>query len=388
MGLWRALFFGSATALLRWSLKQHDENAPLAETTRKELTDWVAHLRKSDGDKLLGAVVGDNIPIHDFQNMQYFGSVSLGSPAQTFDVIFDTGSSNLWVPSKKCQACQKKHVYVSAQSSSYKANGTKFEIQYGSGPVSGFLSVDDLHFTDSKVPAVTFAEIVDVTGLGVAYTMGHFDGILGLGWDNIAIDGIPPVFKQMVDQKIIDDPVFSFKLGQKDGQDGELILGGVDKDAFTGTMVYEPLTRLGYWQVKVASLSANSASLATNQQAIIDSGTSLIIGPTDAIAELAKNIGAMVFMGKLAIKCDVPFTVSITIGTTSYDFDEKDLTLPLAAGYCLVTIMPMDIPPPAGPLWIFGDVFMRKYYSVFDWGQKRMGFARAKSTASENEIIF
>jgi len=105
-----------------------------------------------------------------------------------------------------------------------------------------------------------------------------------------------------------------------------------------------------------------------------------ITGPTEAVQALAKHIGAMVVMGKLAVKCDQKFTISITIGQTEYELNELDLTIPLMMNYCLVTIMAMDVPAPMGPLWIFGDVFMRKYYTVFDWGNKRMGFARASST--------
>ena len=36
----------------------------------------------------------------------------------------------------------------------------------------------------------------------------------------------------------------------------------------------------------------------------------------------------------------------------------------------------MDIPAPAGPLWILGDVFMRAHYVKFDVDQQRLGFAK------------
>merc|ERR1711935_81009 len=72
------------------------------------------------------------VPLTDVQDSEYFGTVSLGSPAQDFLVIYDTGSSNLWVPSKKCGNCKKSgSKYDSSASKTYEANGEAFSLQYG-----------------------------------------------------------------------------------------------------------------------------------------------------------------------------------------------------------------------------------------------------------------
>jgi len=91
----------------------------------------------------LGASLPE-VKITNFENAQYYGQVEIGTPAQTFNVVYDTGSSNLWVPSSHCTSisCLVHTRYNAGKSSTYKANGTAFDITYGSGSVGGTVSSD------------------------------------------------------------------------------------------------------------------------------------------------------------------------------------------------------------------------------------------------------
>lgn len=371
--------------VLRLPLYKRDQSAG-EKIWRRKFADYVLSPKSHD----LSASAP--VTIQDFQNAQYFGAVAVGSPPVSFQVVYDTGSSNLWIPSKDCAKCSGKTLYDRDGSKSYVKNGTKFHIEYGSGPVDGFLSMDDLNLGDDeelKLKGYTFAEITDVSGLGMAYSVGRFDGILGLGWDDISIDGIPTVLTQLIKNKVIDQPVFSFFLGQENGQAGELLLGGVDKDDYTGEMTYIPVTQTGYWEIGMASVAVNGKVIGDGKaSAIVDSGTSLLTGPKDAVAELAKEVGAYNILGKYIVSCasvqgkDLTFELRASGGKT-VKFSVEDYVIPAFLGQCLLAVMPLDVPSPRGPLWILGDVFMRKYYTTFDYGKKAVGVALAKKKSDQ-----
>jgi saccharopepsin len=324
---------------------------------------------------------GDNVPISDYQNAQFYGPIKIGG--QDFKVIFDTGSANVWVPGKACGflTCWMHPRYDEKKSSTYEKDGRKYSVQYGSGPVEGVFSKDTVTVGDVDVKGQLFAEVSKVSfgPLNIAFAAGKFDGLMGLGFKSISQYQIPTPFESMIDQKLISEPVFAFYLQEDPAETGELVFGGIDKTHYSGELVDVPLTSETYWEVSMDAMKFGDTPVVTSaQNAIIDSGTSLLAGPKDMVASLAKQAGATSVMGKEYVidcskKSSLP-TLEVTLGGKSFALTPDDYVLSVS-GQCLFAFMGIDVPPPRGPLWIMGDIFMRKYYCVFDYGNKKMRIA-------------
>ncbi|KAL1957940.1 hypothetical protein VTO42DRAFT_5332 [Malbranchea cinnamomea] len=327
---------------------------------------------------------GHNVLVDNFLNAQYFSEISLGTPPQTFKVVLDTGSANLWVPSTQCGsiACYLHNKYDSSASSTYKANGSEFSIRYGSGSLSGFVSQDTLRIGDLTVKEQDFAEATSEPGL--AFAFGRFDGILGLGYDSISVNRIVPPFYNMLDQGLLDEPVFAFYLGDanEEGDDSEATFGGVDKSHYTGELTMIPLRRKAYWEVDFDAITfGDDTAELDNTGIILDTGTSLIALPSTLAELLNKEIGAKKsFNGQYTVDCskrahlpDLTFTLSghnFTIGPYDYILEVQ--------GSCISSFMGMDFPEPVGPLAILGDAFLRQWYSVYDLGNDAVGLAKSR----------
>ncbi|XP_052143538.1 aspartic proteinase oryzasin-1-like [Oryza glaberrima] len=430
------------------------------------------------------------LALKNFLNAQYFGEIGVGCPPQNFTVVFDTGSSNLWVPSAKCVfslACYFHRKYESRSSSTYMENGTPASIHYGTGSIHGYYSQDQVTIGDLVVNNQEFIEATHEPGL--TFLAAKFDGILGLGFKEISVEGADPVWYNMIQQSLVTDKVFSFWLNRNanDINGGEIVFGGADESHYKGDHTYTRVTRKAYWQFEMGDflIGGRSTGICVDGCAVIaDSGTSLIAGPIAAIAQIHAHIGATgvaneeckqvvarhghemlellqdktppaQVCSKIGLcksdgahgisdgiesvlgethksadevsdatcnACEMAVTwmqsefvqnhtkegkleyanqlcgnmpspvgsyvdcrhignlpnVAFSIGGRAFELTPEQYILKFGEGFlahCMSGFTALDIPPPIGPLWILGDVFMGAYHTIFDYGKMRVGFA-------------
>eukprot|EP00343_Euplotes_focardii_P008193 CAMPEP_0205818468 /NCGR_PEP_ID=MMETSP0206-20130828/377_1 /ASSEMBLY_ACC=CAM_ASM_000279 /TAXON_ID=36767 /ORGANISM="Euplotes focardii, Strain TN1" /LENGTH=376 /DNA_ID=CAMNT_0053110847 /DNA_START=14 /DNA_END=1144 /DNA_ORIENTATION=+ len=315
-----------------------------------------------------------NLPIKDYTDTQYVAEVTVGNPPQSFMLVPDTGSSNLWVYSSTCYfslPCYLHSSYGHKKSSTFVKDGNKFDLNYGSGGVKGHWSIDEADFAGVAAPDFKFGEVTSASG--IAFIMGHLDGILGLAYEAISVDNLP-VFIEAAD---VEDKSFSFLLGHLD-QESVLVVPGVDEDFFTGDLVYHDVIEQMYWSLNMTSIQVGDEQIehASEFKGVIDSGTSLIVGDAKIIDPIIAKIGTIDQTCK-----DISGHPDITISFDGIDYvlTSEDYIVQVKSFLgtaCVNGFMAANFGEGFDYL-IIGDVFMRKFYSHFDKNENRVGFALA-----------
>ncbi|KAJ7980482.1 Aspartic proteinase [Quillaja saponaria] len=469
-------FTASNDGLVRIRLKKRslDLNSLRAAT----ITNKQDGHRRGLGNVKRSHLEADVVYLKNYLDTQYFGEIGIGTPAQIFNVVFDTGSSNLWVPSSKCIlsiSCYFHSKYRAIHSSTYTKIGKPCKIPYGHGSFSGFFSQDNVKVGDIVIKDQFYS------------LMGYLD----LGFQDISVGNVIPVWYNMIHQGRVSQQIFSFWLNpdatSKVG--GEIVFGGIDWRHFRGDHTYVPIAQKGYWQIEVGDILVADYSTGMCEigcAAIVDSGTSLLAGPTTIVAQINHAIGAEGFVslecknvvnnygnriwefltaelqpehicgdiglcsygriqnvgngietvvgnetqnesspgenvlctfcemivfwiqlqlkqqkskekifkhvnelcerlpnppGHSFINCNsiaaLP-DVSFTIGNKLFPLSPEQYILKFernCATVCLSGFVALDVPPPQGPLWVLGDIFLGAYHTVFDFGNQRIGFA-------------
>lgn len=331
-----------------------------------------------------------NETLHNFKNTQYYGNIRIGTPPQSFPVIFDTGSANLWVPSAYCSAagCRAHPQFDRTASSTFSSMGIPVFIKFGTGRISGTVSTDTVKFHELEIPNQAFLEVTDERSF--PFEQFPFAGIVGLCLPSIAAAGTTPLFDNIIAQKLLPENVFSFYLSPK-GDNSAVIFGGVNEDLMKEPLTYVPLSGTTYWEISMQDVKVDNVPQgfcpAGSCKIAVDTGTSLFTGPSQHIRTLTTRLKAQ--LGPACVLEGMP-NIAWMVNGKDYVFTPEDYVLRAKRSEgnqkCALAFMALDVPPPRGPLFVFGDVFLRKYYTVFDRDKMAVGFALAKHGQDAGEV--
>uniref|UniRef100_A0A0N4ZC00 Peptidase A1 domain-containing protein n=1 Tax=Parastrongyloides trichosuri TaxID=131310 RepID=A0A0N4ZC00_PARTI len=378
--------------------------------------------------------------IKDYDDMKYVsniivvipdtGSANLWVPDITCSdqtssclvVIPDTGSANLWVPDISCSDqtsscpsyckdsrlcdflcdesccthtkhttdsnCKGKNTFNSKNSYTYQADGRSFTFQYGTGKVSGIFGTDTVGLVGDlntiQIPKTTFGQANTISNnLG----SNAFDGIMGLGFKSLAVDGITPPIINAINQGLFDKPIFTIFLQHKDTHNiygetaGVITYGGFDNDNCNNIINYNDLSSATYWQFHMSVLNFGYDSYNKYYfEAIADTGTSYIGAPSWVVDDVTMKAGATYSdkYGLYLIDCNakLPFT-SVEIGGIEYQIPSNYLIDQLGNNLCAFTFFSID-GLGYSPQFILGDPFLMSICQVYDVENKRIGFALPK----------
>lgn len=328
---------------------------------------------------------------------EYWGKIQVGTPPKEFTVIFDTGSGNLIIPSTRCTSlpCNSHEKYEPASSNTSLRVGklglnleenpdqkSEAGIHFGTGQIHG-------QFYQDKLCLGRHTACFNSNFIGTDYESESpfeecaFDGIMGLGFKDLSMGIGFNMIDDVVSQHSLPHNQFSVYL--KDHETGsEITFGGYKRSRVASDIIWAPVTRESYWQIGIDDVTFNNekTGLCSNCQVAVDTGTSLLAGPSDVVEQL----GSM-----LDVQTDCSNYHSLPL--LGFALGDKVLNL-MPDDYinragnsvrhlCSLSLMTLDVPPPKGPLFIFGDPFLRRFLTIYDRDGPRVGFAVAKHPGAD-----
>ncbi|KAG5319876.1 ASPP protease, partial [Acromyrmex heyeri] len=318
---------------------------------------------------------------------QYYGTISVGNPPQEFNVHFDTGSSNFFLPSIKCYTdnihCSSVRRYNNNESHTYIAIGNLVAFRYAVGRLTGYLSSDVVNIAGVNVQHQIFTEAVtrDLTFAFLSY-----DGILGMGYPEISTKGVPPVFTSMIEQGLVNYYYAS-----------ELILGGSDPLYSNTEFTYVNVSHKGYWQFPMDKVKMRHMIFCEDGcEAIAHTGFSGLSGPASEIEFINNEIDTLrrdgiSHGGDIFVDChqisNLPnvtfFLNNKPFVLTANDYinmrTDDNITSPYI---CTSPFVKSREYFGSNDIWILGIPFLNRFYTVFDMGNDRVGFAHVDSRNS------
>ncbi|QRV98135.1 aspartyl protease [Ceratobasidium sp. AG-Ba] len=356
-----------ANAAKRVQVKYTKGNAAYKQRFGEDLFDFGAPLVKRQAESLT-----------DEQEELWAGEITIGTPPQSFLVDFDTGSADLWVPNAECTTggCKGHKTFDASQSSTVESQAGRFSISYGDGGTSsGPIFSDTVTVAGLTAPQQYFSA---VTAESNSFAQDPSDGLMGLAFSSISELGQPTFPENLKSAGVIPSNVFAFKLASSGS---ELYFGGANPERYNGDIAYSPLTSQTYWLTTGSATAGGQEGYSGGM--IIDSGTTLIVGPTDSVDNFWRAAGGQECDpqtcggdGFYTFDCASPPSVAFNFGGVSFAMSSDTLSIGTTddtGAMCVGSIMATDSVPQNA--WIVGDSFMKNVYTVFDADNSQVGFA-------------
>ncbi|KAF9245853.1 aspartic peptidase domain-containing protein [Melanogaster broomeanus] len=364
------------------NLVEHDQLRATA------LKDRAAAIQSGKVDRRTASIAVTN------EAVSYVAAVSVGSPATTYSLIVDTGSSNTWVGAETA---------YTATSTSHNT-GQPVAVSYGSGSFSGEEWTDTVNLGSGLT--------ITAQSIGVASTSTGFqgvDGILGIGPEDLT-EGtltneqttlIPTVTQNLYTQGIIAQTVvgvFFAPTTTETSTNGELTFGGVDTTKYTGTLTYVPLTTTYpasyYWGIN-ESITYGTTTILASTAGIVDTGTTLILLASNAYTKYQTATGATLdrttgLLRLTSTQYSALQNLNFNIGSVTYALTPNGQIWPRTlntyiggtSGYIYSIVNNLGSPSGEGLDFINGQSFLERFYSVFDTTNNRIGFATTGYTTA------
>ncbi|CAO3694088.1 unnamed protein product [Umbelopsis ramanniana] len=334
-------------------------------------------------------------------DLAYLLDIGVGSPPQTFTLLFDTGSSTTWIPVDSCghRCGYPPHGYSDASSSTSESTTLKFDIQYGRGFAEGYYVKETVKLGNASIPH-TYVAVSNFNDGELS--MDDADGIFGAGPDELTYSDnsegkiIPTVLTNMKTEKLIDERSFSvYFQPRKDENDdsinGVVTFGGVDTERIEPKINYVNVTKQAgfkdYWAINIDGLAINDQIVSKTQSmvALVDTGTTMVLIPEAVARDFFRNIPSAYRSqsGLFVIPCNTPNlpTFTVIINGQNYTLDGSQYVIPrfqvqhLNPDYCYTYI---QSGPPSLQV-ILGYGFLQSVGTVYNMDTRQIGFGRHKA---------
>mmetsp|Transcript_10231 Transcript_10231/g.18093 ORF Transcript_10231/g.18093 Transcript_10231/m.18093 type:complete len:442 (-) Transcript_10231:32-1357(-) len=319
----------------------------------------------------------------------YFGRLDIGSPGQSFSVVFDTGSGNLMVPADDCksEACAVHDRFLQSKSPTARdvsCDGTppvdgqeaprdEVTITFGTGEIWGRCLQDNICIGNVCDRGSFIAATYESRNPFKSFA---FDGVLGLALRSMSQGNDFNFMHRMSGHRSLRQPLFSVFLSDLDSERSEVTFGEVKTEHLASSLFWVDVARdSGYWEVQIEDITLDNhpQELCSNCYVAVDTGTSELAGPSEVVDTLAEKLNVLTDCSNYHSLPKLGFVIGGHIlNLEPNDYVDKE------GSRCDVSLMPLDVPPPKGPLFVFGIPFLQKFYTVYDENTRQIGFGVAK----------